>query len=300
MKNELSRGNFNIGILQKQYLDYIDVADKTVETYDIAIRQFANYLSCKGIEKPIRDDVIAFREYLKAEHSVATVNSYLVALRNFFKFLEYNDLYKDITDNVKNLKDTNLHKREALSLEICQKISDNAKNLREKVIFMLTLVCGLRANEVVNIEINDLKYEEEQYRLYVLGKGRDDKTDYVIVPNNVVELIKEYVQEYNITGYLFVSTSHNNAGGKMTTRSIRRIVNEMFERVGVKRDTVVFHSLRHSFATISIENGQDIRDVSKALRHKSIATTETYLHDIEMRNNRCSNTVADLLQSKGV
>lgn len=292
--NALARtGNFVISNYKEEFLNYIDVSDLTEQSYASGIKQFGYYLNEMGIKNPTREDVIAFREELKKEHSVATVNAYLSSISAFFKYLEHKGIYEDITNNVKHLTDTNLHKRKFLTIEDCKYILENCKDLREKTIFMLTLNCGLRANEVVNIQLKDFKEINNKVCLYVLGKGRDYKQDYVIVENNVYETIKKYIQEYNITDYLFVSSSNHNTNGKLTTRSIRRIVNNMYERLGIKEEQLTFHSIRHSFATISIENGADIREVSQAMRHRSINTTQRYLHDLEMINNSCSNIVSN-------
>lgn len=295
MENLTNTSKLELRGLKEQYLEYIDVSNKTIETYDIAIGQFINYLYEKGIQKPTRKDVIEWRDYLKENHSVATVNSYLIAVRNLFKYLQYIGIYKNITENIKGLKDTDIHKREALDVETCRKLIASAKNLKEKALFLLAVSCGLRANEIVNIELKDFKEEENQVRLYVLGKGRDSKLDYVIVPEEVINVIKEYIQEYSITNYLFVSNSNHNKGGQLNTRTIRRIINAMYERLGIKSDTIVLHSLRHTFATISLQNGMNIREVSQAMRHANIATTERYAHDLEIKNNKCSNTVTNCI-----
>ena len=295
MKNELVTKGLDLESLRKEYLEYIDVSKKTIETYDIALTQFFKYLIVRNIETPTRVDIINFRETLKAEHSVATVNSYLIAIRNFFKFLSYKEIYKNITDNVKGLKDTDIHKREALSLDLCKKLLNSAEDTREKVILMLAISCGLRVNEIANITLEDFKYQEEQYRLYVLGKGRSAKTDFVIIPNDLYELIQHYVKEYGITNDLFVSNSRHNKGERVTSFTIRRIINKGYERLGIKTKTIVAHSLRHSFATLSIESGQDIREVSQALRHRKVTTTETYLHDLEIKNNKCTNSMFNTL-----
>ena len=79
----------------------------------------------------------------------------------------------------------------------------------------------------------------------------------------------------------------------MTTNSMRRIVNSLFERVGIKNDKITYHSIRHSFATISILNGASTREVSQALRHTSTNVTERYLHDLEAMNNSCGNRVVN-------
>lgn len=293
MNELITNGGLNIATLKKKYLEYIDVSDKTVQTYDIAIRQFAKYLNERGITTPTRENVLEFKEYLKEKHSVSTINSYLIALRNFFNFLEYNGIYKNITENVKGIKDTELHKRQALSVETCQKMLQNCKNSRERVVLLLAVGLGLRANEIVNIRLEDFKKEENTQLLYVLGKGRAYKQDYVVVPNEIMESISEYIKEYKINDYLIISYSNHNFGGKVETCTIRRMINAMYEREGIKTKDVVLHSLRHSFATISIENGVDIRDVQKAMRHKSLPTTERYLHDIENKNNKCTSVVAN-------
>lgn len=287
------KSNLDFTQLKKEYLEYIDVTPKTIETYNIAIRQFIKYLRELNIKEPTRKDIINFREELRESHSISTINSYLIALRNFFKFLQYNGIYQNITENVKGLKDTDVHKREALNEEQCKEMIKCAKDLREKALVALTLICGLRANEIVNIRLNDFKYENDNYVLYVLGKGRDYKQDYVIIPDSLLAILKEYVKEYGIKDYLFVSQSNRNTEGKLNTCTIRRIINSMYERIGIKRDTITLHSLRHTMATLSIEKGTDIREVSQALRHKSVKTTEVYLHDLELKNNKCSGLMAD-------
>lgn len=297
MTNDIRNVEFDTTKLREQYFEYIDVSLRTRETYNMALRQFFYYMQENNISNPTRKDIIDFKENLITNgHSVSTVNTYLVALRNFFEFLEYKDIYKNISKNIKNLKDTDIHKREALSSENCAKLIGVAKNLREQMLVKLALVCGLRINAIVNIRLEDIKYEEEQYRIYILGKGRTTKQDYVIVPNDLMKELLEYIKKYEINDYLFVSTSKRNYGAKLTTGSIRRIVNSMLVRANLKKDTIVFHSLRHSFATISLENGMDIREVSKALHHGSIVVTERYVHDMEMRNNKCSSNVFNAIK----
>lgn len=281
--------------LKKQFIDYIDVSDKTVETYSSAIKQFLNYMQENDITNPQREDIISFREHLKENYELNTVNGLMIALRQFFKFLEYSGVYKNITENVKGVKIENYHKREYLTLEQCKSVLNGAKNMREKLLFTITFTCGLRANEVANIRLEDFTMKGGKHCLYILGKDRDGKQDYVVVSRETFELIQEYVKEYNIQDYLFVSESNHNKGGKVSTCTLRRMINKMYERVGIVGKEYVFHSLRHSFATLSLQNGIDIREVSKGLRHKNLNTTEVYAHDLEKINNRCSNTISNML-----
>lgn len=285
----------NIVDLKQRYLDYIDVSENTVKTYDVGLLQFIQYLNDNNIKFPTREDIINFRNYLQAYHKPTTVNSYIIAVRNFFDWLEYEGISKNIAKKIKGIKVGNEHKRNALSVEQCKLVLDNAKDLREKVLFLLTTTCGIRAKEIVNIRLQDFKEKDGVVCLYLLGKGRDYKQDYVVVTNEVLDLIKRYILEYNISDYLFVSNSNHNKNGKLTTKTIRLTIKNMFKRVGIVGDEYSCHSLRHTFATLSILNGTDIREVSQALRHKNIQTSLIYVHDLEMQNNKCSMAVANAI-----
>ena len=287
--------NLDFNSLKEDFIKYIDVSNKTIETYSGNLKQFIKYMQENGIKNPTREDIIAYREYLKDNYELHTVNSMMISIRQFFKFLEYSNIYKNITENIKGVKIENYHKREYLTLEQCKSVLNSAKNIRERVLFTLTFTCGLRANEVANIRLQDFTLKGGKHCLYVLGKDRDGKQDYVNVSRETFDLIQEYVKEYNIQDYLFVSESNHNKGGQVSTITLRRIINSMYERVGIKSKEYVFHSLRHSFATLSLQSGLDIREVSKGLRHKNISTTEIYSHDLEKINNRCSDTMSNIL-----
>ena len=284
--------NLTIKNYQEDFLKFIDVGSKTIESYNSGIKQFIKYLDEKDMAHPTREDIISFRDSKKETNSVATANAYLSSLKAFFGYLEYNGIYKDITKNVKHLKDTTLHKKKFFTADICRELQTKyCDNLREEIMFILTLTTGLRINELVNIRLEDFKIINGKICLYVLGKARQYKQDYVIVDNYVYELVKKYIKQYDITDYLFVSSSNHNKGGKITTHSARRIVNKIFERANIKDEKTTFHSIRHSFATISIQNGATTREVCKALRQTSTVVTERYLHDLENINNKCSSIV---------
>ena len=295
MNEIIERDNFNL-ILQeneivKNYLEYIDVTQKSIETYKEGLKSFFCYMKSSGINNPTRQDIIDYRDGLMDKGlSLSTVNTYLISIRNFFKWLEYEDLYKDISKNIKGVTVSREHKREALTKEQIELVLSNAKDIREKIIFLLGLCCGCRANEICNIQIKDFVKKGDKILLYLLGKGRDGKVDYVVVDNSLYELIKEYINEYNIIDYLITST-YKSDGSKVTNKTIRFIVKQMLRRVGIDSELYSCHSLRHSFATLNLLEGKNIREVSKAMRHKNISTTEIYAHDIEQRNNSCFQTM---------
>lgn len=278
-----------------KFLDYIDVSENTIMTYKVGLKNFFGYLQESRIMMPSREDIIAYREYLMANLKPTTANSYMIAVRNLFNYLEYEGITKNITKNIKGINVGNEHKRESLTKEQCLDILKNVYDIREKVLFLLATTCGIRANELVNIRLEDFQQKQGKICLYLLGKARDYKQDYVIVSDDVFELIKKYIKEYQITDYLFTSTSNNNTGGKLTTKTIRLIMKNMFRRIGLDSEKYSCHSCRHTFATLSIQNGEDIREVSQALRHKQLNTTMIYLHDLERINNNCTNVVSNVL-----
>lgn len=98
-----------------RFIAYLDASPKTVQTYSRAIRQFLNWLRANGITQPTREDVIAFREELKAEHKASTVQNYIVAVRLFFQWLEQEGIYPNIASHIKGAKISKEHKKDYLT-----------------------------------------------------------------------------------------------------------------------------------------------------------------------------------------
>ena len=298
MNNLAIKDNFNLVLeetnIVERYLSFLDVTQTTYDTYKNGLKMLFIYFKENNIQQPTRQDIIDFREKLKLNHSLSTVNTYLISTRNFFKWLEYENIYKDITRNIKGVTVSREHKREFLTLEQAQLVLKNVKNTREKIIILLGLCCGCRANEMCNIQLKDFIFKENKIFLYLLGKGRSGKVDYVIIDELLYNEIQEYIKEYDISDYLFTS-DYKKDGSKVTNKTIRYIVKNAFRRVGIDSDLYSCHSLRHSFATLNLLDGQDMRWVQSALRHANITTTQVYAHDIEQRNNKCFNNLSGKL-----
>ena len=290
-KNELEAENY-----VDKFLNYIDVSNKTVETYKIALRQFCGYLHEKGIKNPTREEIIEYREYLKEYLKPTSVNAYLIAIRNLYNYLEYEGITKNITKNIKGIKLEQRHLKRGLSQEEIQKVLSVCKDERERLIIKLMITTALRCNEVVNIQLEDFYEDKGVAMLRVLGKGRDNiKQDIVKIDDRLLEDIKTYIQNYNITDYLFVSTSNNNKGGKITTKTIRLIVTDLFKKAGLDMNMLSPHSTRHTSCELALENGLDLREVSEFMRHKSLNTTLVYSKELDKRNSMVANTLANVV-----
>ena len=233
--------------LIERYLEYIDVSENTQKEYYSGLKLFFEYCNINNIKNIQRNDIINYRQYLQQQgKSANTINLYLVSIKNFFKWLEYEGLYKDISKNIKSMPIPSVHTRDTLNINQIKQLLNYCQNDKERIIISLAISTGMRCNEMCNIRVQDFVSKNGVNCLYVLGKARNGmRTDYVIVPNNILNDIKQYIINNNITEYLFISNSNNNKGKPISTRSMRDIVNKIYERAGIKSNNIVFHSLRH-------------------------------------------------------
>lgn len=299
MKNELisnSGENITLNKLMQKYLDYIDVSDNTTKTYNVGLIQFSEYIKRNNIKEPTREDIIEFREYLKVDHKPNTVNSYMIAIRNFYSWLEYEGITKDIARKIKGVKLERIHLKRGLSKEEISQVLNVCKDLREKLLIKIMISCALRINEVANIQLQDFYNDKGVIMLKILGKARNGlKQDSVKIDDRLFELIKEYCNEYKPNDYLFYSTSNNNKGGKLTTKTLRLIVNELFKRANLDTEKLTPHSTRHTSVELALESGIPIQEVSEFVRHKSINTTLIYAKELNQRNSTIANQLYDMV-----
>lgn len=293
-KNDLIQ---NRNVYLKSFLEYVDVSKLTEKEYETGIRMFFDYCITNEVKDVTRNDIIEYRNNLQQQGKAAnTINLYLTSIKTFFKWLSFQGIYKNIADNIKSLPVETTHIRQSLSLDQAKKLISMCQDDREELVLELALTTGIRCNEMCNIRIQDFVQKNDKICLYVLGKARQGtRSDFVVISQSVFEKVKQYVKNNNITEYLFVSHSNNNRNKPISTRSMRDIVNKIYERAGIKNSNLVFHSLRHSFCNINLQNGAAIQEVSMAMRHHSISSTMKYVKDIEAQNNKCFNNVSNLL-----
>ena len=296
MNNIEVKQNDNLVIepLIKRFLNYIDVSENTTKAYNVGLIQFNEYLKANNIKEPTREDIIGFREYLLETHKPKTTNLYLVAVKNFYSWLEYEGITKDISKKIKGIKLEQRHLKRGLSQEEIKQVLGVCKDIREELLVKLMITCGLRCNEVVNIEIQDFYKDGNAIMLKVLGKGRDGlKQDVVRIDDRLFELIKEYCKQYNVSDYLFTSTSNHNTNGKLTTKTIRYIITNLFKKANLDMEMLSTHSTRHTSCELALESGLDLREVSEFMRHRSLQTTLIYAKELDQRNSVVSTTIGN-------
>lgn len=279
---------------KESFIDYLDVDDLTLKTYKTGIDSFISYLKENNILNPTRDNIIAYRNMLRETYSNNTVNTYMIAVRALFKYLEIHKMYENICVDIKGAKYDTTPKKEVLSIEQIKEIYNNLNDKREKALFGLMCSTGLRICEISTALIEDIKTYNNEIVLFVLGKKRDSKCEYVKLSNQVLEDLKEYIGN-RTNGNIFVSTSNNNNGYGMTTTALRTIIKNIFKRFGLDKDTLSCHSLRRSFAVVSYENGSSIYDIQQVLHHSSINTTTRYLKQVNRDKNKTEFKVSNAI-----
>lgn len=300
MTNELERKNIDLtlGLDMKEmgetFIKYLDVDELTLKAYKAGIGNFFQYISERGIARPAREDLIAYRDYLRETYSTNTINSYMTSIRALFKYLEIHKMYENITIDVKGARYDNTPKKQVLTIEQMKYIYDNLTDKREKCLWGLLITTGLRGCEVATALIEDIKMYNNELVLFVLGKKRDTKCEYVKLSEQVINDIKEYIGE-RTTGYIFTSTSNNNKGGGITTKTLRLIVKDIFKRFGYDDETYSLHSTRRSSATAMYELGQSIYDIQQTLHHASINTTTRYINCISRNKNKSEYIVSNAI-----
>ena len=271
----------------ERFINYLDASPKTVETYKKALRQFFNYIGVHGIRQPQREDVLAFTDDLKASGlKPTTVQNYITATRIFFKWTEQEGLYPNIAEHVKGAKLDKNHKKDYLTSRQAKEVlagvqTDSEEGLRNYAILSLMVTGGLRTIEVSRADVGDLRTVGENTVLFVQGKGREEKTEYIKISAPVEKAIRTYLKARDLTTEeqpLFTSTSNNSRGKRITTRTVSAIVKNALKNAGYDSARLTAHSLRHTAITLALLAGREITEVQQFARHANLNTTMIYNH----------------------
>ena len=288
----------------EQFTAFIDASPNTVRTYKTSLKQWFNYTTENNITTPTALDVKNYREVLLARGlKPTTVQSYLMAVKQFFKWTEEMGFYRDVAKNVKGLRLGNEHKKDYLTsaqaADVLQSIDQTTlKGKRDYAMLALMLTMALRTVEVSRANIEDMRVSGDVTVLYVQGKGHIEKDAPIRMPLHVEKAIRVYLRERKETksnAPLFASTSNNNQGQRLSTRSIRGIVKNRFIAAGYNSPRLTAHSTRHTSATLNLLNGATLEETQQLLRHTNIQTTEIYAHHLNSLNNKSSDRISDAI-----
>ena len=285
----------------KDFVSYVDAGKPTLETYLKGIRAFITYLKQNEIKAPVREDIINFRDSLRLTHKPATIKTYLAALRRFFSWTELKGIWGNICEGVKGVKLDKGFKKDCLTSGQARELlagidTSSIQGKRDYALLALMVTTGLRDIEVARARAEDIRVVGDFTVLFIQGKGRDEKSEYVKLSVPVEKAIRAWLAErgnFTASDALFCSLSNNSNGRELTTRSISRIVKDSMRRVGLESDRLTAHSLRHTAATLNLLAGGTLEETQQLLRHSSIVTTQIYAHNLDRMNNHSEIRISD-------
>ena len=265
-----------------EYLTFLkdikNLSINSIKAYERDILKFRDFIVLNKVEKlrDISEEICtSWIGSLYSENiSSRSIQRHLSSIKGMFRYLQKNNLVNSSPFELITGPKTEKKLPETLTPEQINRLLDfkpsSPIEIRDLAIIELMYSSGLRVSETVNININD--FEEGKNFLRVLGKG--SKTRLVPLGRFAISAIENWLEERRkITkrdDALFV----NNAGGRLTTRSIQLRLKRLAIKQGLP--PINPHMLRHSFATHMLESSGDLRSIQELLGHSSLSTTQIY------------------------
>ncbi len=257
-------------------------AERTRRAYGVDLGGFAEWAGDQGLGPgDVRHrDIRRFAAGLSsAEAAAATVARKLAAIRGLYGFLVRTDRAGANPAELVSSPKRGEKLPRVLTTEQMRTLLERIPartplELRDRAMLELAYSCGLRCEEIVNLDENSIDFETEQLR--VLGKGSKER----LLP--VGEPAQRALRRYLEKGRRALSTDPRESA-LFLSKSGRRLSNsDVTRRLGLwTREAALAagvspHSLRHSFATHLLEGGADLRTIQELLGHASISTTQVY------------------------
>ncbi len=294
----------NLQSLVARFAASLDCSEKTRAHYEHGVTRFLTWLNSSGITMPDRDTVVSYKRHLADSGlSANSVSAYIVAVRKFFEWTESVRLYPNIARNVKGARRTRGHRRDALTISQVRDLlaaidTSTPVGKRDYALINLLVCTGIRTIEAIRSDVGDIRTEGGQIVLWVHGKGRDAKDEFVLLTDHVYRPILAYLSSRSAVADnlpLFASDSNRNKGGRLTTRTIRGIVKQHLRSIGLDSVRLTSHSLRHTTVTLALQAGASIQEARAMARHSSINTTMIYAHNLNRIENGAELRVDALL-----
>lgn len=290
-----------------RFLNSLDIKRNSKQTYKKGLRKFLLWLKSEKIENPRREDILAYKHYLEDQKlSSLTLSSYLVVVRRFFEWAESVKIYPNISKGVKGAKRSKGFRKDPLTIEQVKEFlgkidRSNPLGKRDYAIVNLMIRTGLRTIEVTRADIGDIRQQSGEAILWVEGKGRDAKDEFVLLTETTLKSIMDYLLTrggIKDKEPLFTSLSDRNREQRLTTQSIRKIVKKRLRDIGIDSKRLSAHSLRHTSITLSLLGGATIQEAQALGRHADINTTLIYAHNINRLANAPERKIDAVLSDK--
>lgn len=263
-------------------------SQNTISSYLRDVHQFAAWLSEEGISivKVKTEDIENYTRHLSGlGKSTATITRSVASLKSFYGFLQRegkvraNPARQVTTDKVERKLPSILTSRE-VELFLEQPRCVDAKGYRDKAMLELLYATGIRATELIDLDIDSVNLAAGVIRCESKGKER-----FIPLYPTAVKSLAEYIKNVRpqLVGdpeerALFV----NMSGERMSRQGFWKLIKHYQDLAGIKKE-ITPQILRHSFATHLLENGADLNSIQEMLGHADISSTQIYTHLVSQR-----------------
>lgn len=297
---------FNINdLILDDFKNNLDAKPKTKETYIKGVKAFIKWCDENNVTEVTHAILIQFKEDLMANNkSASTISMYMTALKKLYKYLETKG-FKNIASDLKGAKQKRNYSKDPLTLDQAKDLLNSIdrttnEGKRNYALIHLLITTGLRTIEIERANVEDIRNIGNNSVLYIMGKGRDSKDEYVKLTYETLKAINDYLLTRKIKDNkepLFTSLSDRTNGQRLKTRSIRDIVKKAFRNIGLNSDKITTHSLRHTAITLSLLGGTPLQEVQQMARHSNINTTMIYAHNLKRIESNAENNIQKLLNN---
>ena len=254
----------------------------TLKAYATDLGVFAAYVGSNRLREIDHLRIRGFLSHLYDRGlSKTSVARSLAAVRSLFRWLAREGILEQ--NPAKLVATPRLPKKlprvptiEEMNLVLDSRMPESA-SFPERDLLMLELLygCGIRNSELVGINLDDIRMASEA--ILIRGKGKKER--YVPFGDSVRSALRAYLptrlKVLMETGKSTSALLINRRGGRLTTRSVGRIVKKIAVAKGLSPD-VHPHTLRHAFGTHMLEEGADLRSIQEMLGHERLSTTQRY------------------------
>lgn len=245
------------------------LSDNSLKYYGFVLQRFFDMITVE-LDKITTNDIrfyVARRQIDKPDISKVTLNNERRVLNSFFSWCQAEDyILKNPMAAIKQIKTPKLVKKAFTELEM-EKLRDACKDLRERAMIEVLYSTGVRCAELAGMKLTDINGDE----VLVLGKGNKERIVYLnaraLMSLQKLEEAKKFESDY-----LFCS--QKSPYNKLSKGSIEKIIREIGQRAKVPN--VHPHRFRRTAATLALNRGMPLEQVSQMLGHSSIETTTIY------------------------
>lgn len=270
-----------------EFLDYISYekkySDYTEKNYELDLFKYFDYLDKNNLNYLTvkYKDVSNFTLFLaKQNYKSTTINRIDSSIRSFYNYLELEEKINGnpfkAASNLKVPKRLPNYFKYDEYLTMISVIDKDDYEYRNRLILEMLFATGLRVSELSNIKIKDIDFSEREIK--IMGKGSKER--FVFYNKECATVLDSYMRECRCkllngkdSEYLFI----NHLGDKLTDRGIRLIIDKIVKKSCIK-SKVSPHTFRHTFATMLLNEGCNIKSVQELLGHSSLGTTGIYTH----------------------